>query len=60
MHIGQGRRKNFLQDVTPEEAIRQNSKCDRNVTVFGYVRGSNFKDGAHVHIAGVGDYAVQL
>lgn len=41
------------------EAIRENPKCDRDVTVYGYVRGTNWKEGARVHVAGVGDYQVR-
>lgn len=47
-----------FEDVTPAEAIRSNPRCDRDVTLYGYVRGTNWKEGARVHIAGVGDYSV--
>ncbi|KAF7325702.1 hypothetical protein MKEN_00420400 [Mycena kentingensis (nom. inval.)] len=30
-------------------------KCDRTVTVYGYVRGTNLRMGTKVHIPGVGD-----
>uniref|UniRef100_A0A0W0F3E0 Bms1-type G domain-containing protein n=1 Tax=Moniliophthora roreri TaxID=221103 RepID=A0A0W0F3E0_MONRR len=30
-------------------------KCDRTVTVYGYVRGTNLRMGSKVHIPGVGD-----
>ncbi|KAL7122020.1 hypothetical protein ACP275_01G019700 [Erythranthe tilingii] len=45
-----------LEDVTPPEKVHMNSKCDRNVTLYGYLRGCNLKKGAKAHIAGVGDY----
>ncbi|KAL2925349.1 Ribosome biogenesis protein bms1, partial [Bienertia sinuspersici] len=44
-----------FEDVTPPERVQMNKKCDRNVTLYGYVRGCNLKEGAKVHIAGVGD-----
>ncbi|KAK4855734.1 hypothetical protein QYF36_010327 [Acer negundo] len=47
-----------FEDVTPPERVRLNNKCDRNVTVYGYLRGCNLKKGTKVHIAGVGDYSL--
>ncbi|KAH6911683.1 GTP binding protein [Coprinopsis sp. MPI-PUGE-AT-0042] len=36
--------------------IRQSKgKCDRTVTVYGYLRGTNLRLGSKVHIPGVGD-----
>ena len=48
------------QDITPRETVRQVPKCDREVTMYGYLRGTNIKPGARVHIAGVGDYTIQV
>ncbi|XP_051151391.1 ribosome biogenesis protein bms1 [Andrographis paniculata] len=45
-----------FEDVTHPEEVRVNSKCDRNVTLYGYLRGCNLKKGSKVHVAGVGDY----
>ncbi|KNA09833.1 hypothetical protein SOVF_149750 isoform B [Spinacia oleracea] len=45
-----------FEDVTPPERVQMDKKCDRNVTVYGYLRGCNLKKGTKVHIAGVGDY----
>ncbi|XP_042035719.1 ribosome biogenesis protein bms1-like [Salvia splendens] len=45
-----------FEDVTPPEKVHMNSKCDRNVTLYGYLRGCNLKKGTRAHIAGVGDY----
>ena len=50
----------LLQDVTPSERIEADPKVDRDVTIFGYLRGTNMKLGAQVHIAGVGDYTVSV
>ena len=47
-----------LQDITPVEDIRQNPKCDREIAVYGYLRGTKLKGQARVHIAGVGDTTV--
>ncbi|CAL9213962.1 unnamed protein product [Arabidopsis halleri] len=47
-----------LEDVTPPEKVQMDKKCDRNITLYGYLRGCNFKKGMKVHIAGVGDYSV--
>ncbi|KAL2517750.1 P-loop containing nucleoside triphosphate hydrolase superfamily protein [Abeliophyllum distichum] len=44
-----------FEDITHPETVRMNSKCDRNVTLYGYLRGCNLKKGTKVHIAGVGD-----
>ncbi|TFY70335.1 hypothetical protein EVG20_g2672 [Dentipellis fragilis] len=45
-----------LEDLTPREEIRSSKgKCDRTVTVYGYLRGTNLRMGTKVHIPGVGD-----
>jgi ribosome biogenesis protein BMS1 len=45
-----------IEDLTPREQVRlSKGKCDRNVTVYGYVRGTNLRMGTKVHIPGVGD-----
>uniref|UniRef100_A0A6N2LU03 Bms1-type G domain-containing protein n=1 Tax=Salix viminalis TaxID=40686 RepID=A0A6N2LU03_SALVM len=46
----------FMANVTPPERVRLDNKCDRNITLYGYLRGCNLKKGTKVHIAGVGDY----
>ncbi|WCJ43894.1 hypothetical protein M5689_024603 [Euphorbia peplus] len=47
-----------FEDVTPPERVHANHKCDRNVTLYGCLRGCNLKKGTMVHIAGVGDYTL--
>ncbi|KAK9273456.1 hypothetical protein L1049_018266 [Liquidambar formosana] len=47
-----------FEDVTPPERVHMNNKCDRNVTLYGFLRGCNLKKGTKVHIAGVGDYSL--
>lgn len=49
-----------FEDITPREKVRESPKCDRDVTLYGYVRGCNIRPGARVHIAGVGDYTLQV
>ncbi|KAJ7505467.1 GTP binding protein [Mycena galericulata] len=45
-----------IEDLTPREQVRlSKGKCDRTVTVYGYVRGTNLRLGTKVHIPGVGD-----
>ncbi|KAK7257890.1 hypothetical protein RIF29_32200 [Crotalaria pallida] len=47
-----------FEDITPPEKKLANEKCDRKVTLYGYLRGCNLKNSHKVHIAGVGDYSV--
>lgn len=37
-----------FEDVTPAERVRMDKKCDRNVTLYGYLRGCNMKKGTKV------------
>ncbi|KAG2495424.1 hypothetical protein HYH03_006371 [Edaphochlamys debaryana] len=48
-----------FEDVTPRETVRANPKCDRDVILYGYLRGTNLKTLQRVHIAGVGDFTMQ-
>ena len=45
-----------FEDTTSPEAVRKNPKCDRDIAVYGYLRGTNWKNGVTAHIAGAGDY----
>ncbi|XP_073101345.1 uncharacterized protein [Elaeis guineensis] len=47
-----------FEDVTPPERVHGDGKCDRNITLYGYLRGCNMKRGTKVHIAGVGDFSL--
>lgn len=38
-----------LEDVTPPEKVQLNNKCDRNITLYGYLRGCNLKKGTKVY-----------
>ncbi|KAL4080833.1 DUF663-domain-containing protein [Scleroderma citrinum] len=45
-----------IEDLTPRESIRASKgKCDRTVTLYGYLRGTNLRQSTKVHIPGVGD-----
>lgn len=47
-------------DVTNPVDIEQNEKCDRDIALYGYLRGTNFPAyDAKVHIPGVGDLTVK-
>jgi len=45
-----------IEDVTNPEEIRVNPKCDRSVSMYGYVRGTHLKKNCDLHLAGVGDF----
>lgn len=47
------------EDLTPAELIRKNSKCDRTVSMYGYVRGVPLQNESYVHIAGLGDLQIK-
>lgn len=44
-----------LEDITNTDTVRRNPKCDREVVLYGYVRGVPLKQEHMVHIAGLGD-----
>lgn len=46
------------EDLTNQELIRKNSKCDRNISFYGYVRGVPLKKESSVHIPGLGDLKI--
>ncbi|XP_051524048.1 ribosome biogenesis protein BMS1 homolog [Myxocyprinus asiaticus] len=47
-----------MEDLSDPEAIRLNPKCDRTVSLYGYLRGTFLKNKCQVHIPGVGDFSV--
>lgn len=47
-----------MEDVTNTEAIRLDPKCNREVILYGYVRGVPMTKENMVHIAGLGDMRV--
>ena len=47
-----------MEDLTNPETVRQNSKCDRKISLYGYVRGANLKPRSAIHIPGCGDFSI--
>ncbi|XP_052262735.1 ribosome biogenesis protein BMS1 homolog isoform X1 [Dreissena polymorpha] len=47
-----------MEDITDPEKVRKQSKCDRNVSIFGYVHGTHMKNNINVHIPGCGDFTI--
>ncbi|KAJ8947823.1 hypothetical protein NQ318_009967 [Aromia moschata] len=47
------------EDLTSQESIRKDPKCDRNISLYGYVRGVPLRKATSVHIAGLGDLRIQ-
>lgn len=47
-----------MEDLTPPERVEADAKCDRDVALYGYLRGAPLRPGATLHVAGVGDYDV--
>lgn len=46
-----------MEDLTPPERVEADAKCDRDVALYGYLRGAPLRPGATLHVAGAGDYA---
>lgn len=46
------------EDVTDPNKMEADPECARNVTFYGYVRGTHLKPGMRVHLIGVGDYSM--
>ncbi|XP_075402896.1 ribosome biogenesis protein BMS1 homolog [Tenrec ecaudatus] len=47
-----------MEDLTNPEDTRTNIKCDRKVSLYGYLRGAHLKNKSQIHIPGLGDFAV--
>ncbi|XP_062989231.1 ribosome biogenesis protein BMS1 homolog [Elgaria multicarinata webbii] len=47
-----------MEDLTNPEDIRVNPKCDRKVSLYGYLRGAHLKNKSQIHMPGVGDFTV--
>ncbi|KAI3869119.1 hypothetical protein MKX03_013388 [Papaver bracteatum] len=45
-----------FEDVTPPGRLLIDYRCTRDIVLYGYLRGCDIKNGAKVHIAGVGDF----
>jgi len=40
--------------------VRTQPKCDREVVAYGYLRGTTLKQGARMHLVGVGDHSLMV
>ncbi|XP_072138476.1 ribosome biogenesis protein BMS1 homolog isoform X1 [Mobula birostris] len=47
-----------MEDLTNPEDVRVNQKCDRRISMYGYLRGTYLKANSQVHVPGVGDFMV--
>ncbi|GBG27584.1 Ribosome biosis protein BMS1-like [Hondaea fermentalgiana] len=47
-----------FEDITDSRQVQEDPKTDRTLALFGYVRGTQFKEGMQVHMAGVGDFVL--
>lgn len=48
-----------VRDVTHPTKIEEDAKCDRSISLSGYLRGTNFAaTGQRVHIPGLGDFSI--
>src|SRR5579859_465733 len=48
-----------MEDLTPPQDIEDDPLCDRTITLYGYMRGTNLSaNQPKVHIPGVGDFTV--
>ncbi|KAK2815459.1 hypothetical protein Q5P01_025926 [Channa striata] len=47
-----------MEDLTDPEKLRKDPKCDRTVSLYGYLRGTYLKNKGQVHIPGSGDFQV--
>ncbi|KAI3862030.1 hypothetical protein MKW92_016334, partial [Papaver armeniacum] len=45
-----------FEDITPPEELHKDANCNRNLSLYGYLRGCSLNGGAKMHIAGVGDF----
>ncbi|KAI9362078.1 hypothetical protein DFJ73DRAFT_12216 [Zopfochytrium polystomum] len=47
-----------VEDLTDPELVQADPKCDRTVSLYGYLRGSNLKLSTKIHVPGVGDQSI--
>ena len=45
-----------MEDVTPDREVLEDPRCNRDVCLYGYVRGTNLRSAGRAHLAGVGDF----
>ncbi|CAO3647384.1 unnamed protein product [Cunninghamella echinulata] len=47
-----------IEDLTDPELIHRQPQCDRTITLYGYLRGTNLKPNMRIHIPGAGDHTL--
>ncbi len=47
------------EDLTPPQLVSENPNCDRDVALYGFVRGTHFRQGGVVHLLGGGDFKIE-
>ncbi|KFO94374.1 Ribosome biogenesis protein BMS1, partial [Buceros rhinoceros silvestris] len=47
-----------MEELTNPEDVRMNPKCDRKISLYGYLRGAHLKNRSQIHMPGVGDFTV--
>lgn len=48
-----------MEDLTSREEVRlSGGKCDRRITLYGYLRGTNLQEHSKIHIPGAGDFKI--
>ncbi|KAI8066686.1 hypothetical protein BC940DRAFT_333994 [Gongronella butleri] len=47
-----------VEDLTDPELVHAQPHCDRTITLYGYLRGTNLKPQMRVHIPGAGDHTL--
>ncbi|XP_060567637.1 ribosome biogenesis protein BMS1 homolog [Ruditapes philippinarum] len=47
-----------MEDISDPETVRQFSKTDRNISLYGYLHGTHMKNNVNVHIPGCGDFSI--
>lgn len=48
-----------VEDITPKELLNKKLSCDRNIQLYGYVRGAPLRKDIPVHIPGYGDMKIK-
>ena len=47
-----------IEDVSSPLDIEKDPKCDRDITFYGYVRGTHLKKTMKIHLIGGGDFEI--
>ncbi|KAL1139042.1 hypothetical protein AAG570_009103, partial [Ranatra chinensis] len=45
-----------MEDLTPPEQLRTDPKCERSISLYGYMRGIPMNKNSYIHIPGCGDF----